>query len=239
MRMAMTTAFVAVLTTLALAADVWDKPFTEWSMKDADKVLTDSPWAGKASLRHARAGANLGAVPDWDLLVSVRTALPYKQALIRKQLGASEKVTPEQESRLAAPEPQYVIAIGGIPRAFYAQAAAIARATTLTRAHKEPLKVRDATVLLFDREGRQVAPEPPPARGGCGPPPPRAGGGFGGFGFSEDKSGITATLFLGFAKDDPIAAGEGDVELETVIGAYAVNKKFKPKDMVANGVLAF
>jgi len=235
MRTAATMMLGFVLTAIVAAADIWDKPFAEWSVKDAEKVMTDSPWAGKASITHNRIGTNLGTVPDWDLIVSVRSARPYQQAVLRQQIGTAGIPTPEQTARLAEGNAHYVVVISGIPRAFFAQAAAIAKAATLKRAHKEPLKVRDASVLLFDRNGNQVAPEPPPARGAGGAPP--GAGGFGGFG--EDKSGITATLFLGFPKDDPITADEGDVELSTVISFYNVSRKFKPKDMTVNGVLAF
>ncbi len=39
----------SVLVAVASAAKVWEtKPFMEWAHKDVDKVLTDSPWAGKA-----------------------------------------------------------------------------------------------------------------------------------------------------------------------------------------------
>ena len=41
----------ALMAVVASAAAVWDdKPFMQWSDKDVDKVLTDSPWAGKASI---------------------------------------------------------------------------------------------------------------------------------------------------------------------------------------------
>jgi hypothetical protein len=66
--------------------------------------------------------------------------------------------------------------------------------------------------------------------GGCG------GGGFGGGG--EDKSGITATLILEFPKTTLITLDDQDVELSTVIGTYAVKKRFKLKDMMYNGELA-
>ena len=33
-----------------LAADFWQKPYTDWSEKDAAKLLTDSPWAKSASV---------------------------------------------------------------------------------------------------------------------------------------------------------------------------------------------
>ena len=50
----------------ASAANVWEeKPFTQWTDKDVEKVTTESPWAGKASMTHEREGANLGPVPNW------------------------------------------------------------------------------------------------------------------------------------------------------------------------------
>jgi len=254
---------LVVLTSLVVsAAGIWDKPFTEWSDKDVDKVLTDSPWAGKASLTHARVGTNLGPVPDWPLLVTVRTALPYKEAQIRKQVVDPGSLTAEQKAALTVQEPLYVIAIAGIPRMFMPQATAIAQAAMLKRPHKDGLKPREARILLFDKDGKQVdapPPLPPPVRGGdaadAPAPAPAAGGGGGrggrgggfggGFGggsfdaFPKDKSGITATLFLGFPKDDPIAVDEGEVELSTTIAFYNVSKKFKLKDMTVNGMLAF
>jgi hypothetical protein len=194
---------------------------------------------GQGVDHHARSGANLGSVPDWPLVVTVRSAVPYKEAQVRSQIGQGGTVTAAQGAAITANEPLYVIAISGIPRLFMTQAASIAKAATLKRPNKEALKARDARILLFDRDGKQVENPPPPA-----PPAgaPRAGGGArgGGFGgFPEDKSGITATLFLGFAKDDPIAIDENEVELSTVIGAYNVTKKFKLKEMSVSGALSF
>jgi hypothetical protein len=37
-----------------IAADFWEeRPFTEWSDKDVEKMLTDSPWALSARLQIA------------------------------------------------------------------------------------------------------------------------------------------------------------------------------------------
>lgn len=226
-----------VMSGAAAAAGVWDsKPYTEWSDKEADKVMNDSPWAGKASLTHARPGANQGPVPDWTLIVSARSAAPYKQAQLRKQLGQGGTATPAQAAALTVIEPLYVVAISGIPRMFVAQAAAIAQTVTLKRSHKESLKARDARILLFDKDGNLVDAPTAPSPGAGAP-----GGGFGrgGAGFGQDKSGISATLFVGFPKDDAITVDEGDVELSAVIGIYNVSRKFKPKEMTFNGTLAF
>ena len=43
--------FVGVVTTAAAAVDFWNaKPYTEWSQKEVETVLTDSPWARKISV---------------------------------------------------------------------------------------------------------------------------------------------------------------------------------------------
>ena len=226
----------------AAAAVVWEtKPFTDWSDKDVEKVMTDSPWAGKASLTHARAGANLGPVPEWKLIVSVRSALPYRQALLRQQIGEGGTITPEQAAAVATDESLYVIAISGIPRVFQAQAATIATAALLKRPHKAALKPTEARVLLFDKNGKLAATPEPAPRGGAPGGGQRGGlgGGFGGFGESaDDKSGITATLFLGFPKSDEITVQDNELELSTVIAAYSIKKTFKLKDMLFKGMLA-
>jgi len=256
---ALALASLVVLPLAVTAAGIWDsKPYTEWSDKEADKVMHDSPWAGKASLTHARAGANLGPVPDWSLIVSVRSALPYRAALLRKEIGQGGTPTAEQTTALAADEPLYVIAISGIPRNFGAQAQAIVQAASLKRSKKDPLRPTDARLLYFDKEGNPAEAPPAQARGGAAPPAPgaaappagggqgrggfgRGGGGFGGFGGGggQDNSGITATILLGFPKSDPITVDEGDLELSTVIGTYNVSKKFKPKEMTVSGALSF
>src|SRR5262245_60453128 len=109
----------AVLAVALSAAGVWeDKPFMQWSEKDVDKILTDSPWAGKASLTHEKAGANLGPVPDWKLIVSVRSATPIRQAFARRQLLAGGTASPDLEANLATQYPRYAFAISNIPRMY-------------------------------------------------------------------------------------------------------------------------
>ena len=235
------------------AANVWEeKPFTQWTDKDVEKVTTDSPWAGKASLTHEREGANLGPVPDWKLVISVRSALPIKQALLRKELGPGAAPSPEQESDLSKADAGYVLAISRIPRTYLLQLTKAAQMAQLRPKGKPAISATDASVFLFDKNGKAVT-EPPPGtkpqastgvqivpvaqRGG-------GGGGFGGGGFGggfgqEDKSGITATLILEFPRTAALTTNDGEVELWTVIGGYGVKRTFKLKDMVFKGVLAF
>jgi hypothetical protein len=43
------------------AADFWHKPYTEWSEKDATKMMNDSPWAKSASVAMSGPGGSSGA----------------------------------------------------------------------------------------------------------------------------------------------------------------------------------
>jgi hypothetical protein len=226
----------------AAAAGVWDtKPFASWSDKEAEKVMSDSPWAGKATITHAREGANLGPVPDWKIVVSVRSALPIKQALVRSEMGAGGTPTPQHESVLAAVEPVYLIAISGIPRQFGPALEDIANGALLRRKGKDPLRPVQGGALMIGKDGKPVSRLSPPAVSGVQivSVAQRGGGGGGRFGGAQaDTSGITATLVLGFAKDDAITAQDQEFEITATIGAYNVKKTFKLKEMVFMGALA-
>jgi len=236
------------------AANVWEeKPFIQWTDKDVEKVTTDSPWAGKASLTHEREGANLGPVPDWKLVISVRSALPIKQALLRKELGSGATPSSEQHSELSKPDARYILAISNIPRTYLRQLTKSAQMAQLRPKGKPAISATDASVFLFDKNGKVVTEPPPGAKPQAStavqivPVAQRGGGGGGfgggglggGFGGQQDNSGITATLILEFPRTAAITATDGEVELWTVIGGYAVKKTFKLKDMVFQGALAF
>jgi hypothetical protein len=235
--------------TAAGAAGVWEtKPFTQWSDKELEKVLTDSPWAGKAALTHARAGAGLGSVPDWKIVVALRSALPMKQAFVRSDIGVNGTPTAQHQQMLAAEEGLYVVSISGLPRSLGPQLQKVADAARLTPRGKEGIGATQGSMIMIDKDGRPIARVAPGApqrmlvvpvaqRGGG-----RGGGGGGaiggGFAAPEDKSGITATLILGFPKDHPIVADDQEFEFSTVLGAYNLKKTFKLKDMMFMGALA-
>lgn len=245
-RFILSVAACALLTVAVSAADVWEtpKPFIEWSDKELEKVMTDSPWAGKGSLTHARAGAGFGPVPDWKLIVAVRSALPMKQAIVREDVGAGGTIRPEHQQLLGAPEQAYVISISGIPQALGPQLQTTADQAQLRRKDKDPIMAAQASVIMIGKDGKPVAMAPPPAprpqivlvqRGGGG----RGGGGVGSFGAPpRDDSGVTVTLLLAFPKDDPITADDREFEFASVIGTYNVKRTFKLKDMTFGGELA-
>jgi hypothetical protein len=237
---------------VASAAEIWDKPFMEWSEKEIEKVLTDSPWAGKATLTHEKEGANLGPI-DLTLMVNVRSATPVRMALVRRQLAAGLEASPDLEKNLSMPHNRYAFAIEKIPQIYQQQLTKSAQIAVL-RLKGKPVNAVNAAVQLLDKEGK---PYTPPARGprpsastGAGveilPVSQRGGGGFGGGGFGGgfgggvgNNSGITATLVLEFPKSEEVTSSDGAVEISTIIGTYKVRKEFKLKDMTYKGALSF
>src|SRR5580692_7420975 len=47
------------------AADIWVKPYTEWTDKDVQKIMSDSPWAKKVTVTFeaGRGGGGGGTAP--------------------------------------------------------------------------------------------------------------------------------------------------------------------------------
>lgn len=238
----------AIMVAAASAAEFWDsKPFMEWSEKELEKVLTDSPWGGKATLTHEKEGANLGPI-DLTLIVNVRSATPVRMALARRQLAAGLPASPDLEKNLSTPHARYALAIEKIPQ-FYQQQLTKSAQMTVLKVKGKSLTPINGAVQLLDKDGN---PYTPPARGAK----PQAsagfqivpvsqrggGGGFGGGGFSGGfggNSGITATLVLEFPKSEELTSSDGAVEISTIIGTYKVRREFKLKDMTFKGALSF
>jgi len=238
------------------AAAVWEeKPFMQWSEKDIDKLLSDSPWAGRATLTHEREGANLPPI-DLKLTVVIRSAEPIRRAIARQQLAAGIPAAPDLEANLSKPYPRFAFAIPKIPQMYRMQLTKAAQGSVLKVKGQELMPVGGA-VQLLDKNGKEV--EPPPARG----PAPQAsaavqiipivqrgggGGGFGGggggvggggFGGGFKDDGTTATLILEYPRVEGLSAADGEVEFSMILGGYKVRKTFKLKDMVFKGALAF
>lgn len=249
--------FCAVIAVTLSAAAVWEeKPFMQWSDKDIDKLLTDSPWAGKATLTHEREGANLPPI-DLKLTVVIRSAEPIRRAVARQQLAAGLPAAPDLEANLSKPYPRYAFAIPKIPQMYRMGLTKTAQGAVLKVKGQELMAV-DAGVQLLDKNGKEVAP--PPARGPAPTPQASAGvqiipvvqrggggGGFGGgggvggggFGGGFKDDGTTATLILEYPRVEGLSAADGEVEISMILGGYKVRKTFKLKEMTFKGALAF
>jgi hypothetical protein len=114
------------------AAEFWEtKPFIKWSDGEVEKLLTDSPWTGLVAVPLP----NTGPVPSGDgggrgggggegfgpgprrirVTIAWRSALPLRQAVVRRQAGQGGKVTVEQEGFLSRDEGYYVVGLTGLP----------------------------------------------------------------------------------------------------------------------------
>lgn len=96
----------------AFAQRYWqDRHFQQWTEKECQKLLEDSPWAQRfthartiVEFRAGRSGGERGdeANPQFHYLAQIRSALPIRRALVRqKQLEANyDKLSPERQKVL-------------------------------------------------------------------------------------------------------------------------------------------
>jgi len=211
----------AVLCTLGAAglaaADFWTtKAYTEWSQKEVEQMLTDSPWARRVSVvipipprvsgdaggRGGRGGDDTGGrgfpvpAPQIRMVVTWRSALPVRQALIRLPNGATNAAA-DQNPLLEQP-PSYIITVSGVPARFSRATETAGETSFLRRGKKPPIAL---------------------AQGGM------------------QQAGQLLTLIFAFPRTDPITLDDKDVEFVTKIGTVEIKKKFALKDLVFNGVL--
>jgi hypothetical protein len=213
------------------AADFWEeKDFTTWSPQQIEKMLTDSPWAKKAtivvgSLREGEApggfssgGAGFGGgggagrgsdggggefrgVGRVNVTVAWISALPVRQAIARLRAGVDAPVLPD-EKRLPEDEAFYAVAVVGMPTRV-AQAGTlneVLEKTALKSKRKEPIKPADIRIV------------------------------------PESKQ--TVRVEFVFPKSNAIALDDKEVEFVTKMGDAEIARKFTLADMMVRGRLA-
>jgi len=204
------------------AADFWEsKPFSEWSEKEATKLLTDSPWAvlmaiplpnrGPVPTEDAGGGGRGGggggrgggegfgpAAQRVRITISWRSAIPMKQAAARQQAGKEGTIAPDVQEALTRDDETYVVAVQGLPPQYTRTGPNTVLEAFLRREGKPPIGAIKAGVQV--------------TRGG-------------------------SLLMIAFPRTDPIALSDGDVEFDVKIGQLDFKKKFKLKEMVYKGQL--
>jgi hypothetical protein len=86
----------------AYGQKVWEKKsYNEWSMSDALRVLTDSPWAQTDIEREPN---------GYTVIIRLRSALPVRQAIVRqRQIRLNyDKFTPADKSRFDAEVKEFI-----------------------------------------------------------------------------------------------------------------------------------
>ena len=180
MRLAGTLGLWIVVGAALAAADFWDeKDFTTWSDKEVEKMLSDSPWSRKVTIAirgqgdrgssdlfggAGGGGGRSGGRDSFDvgarssrmrLTVTWRSALPVKQATVRRKAGLDVPIPSADQQFLARHEPQYVVSVSGFPKQFarLAQDPAVRTETVLERKNMDPISPDDIRIF---RDGDSV-----------------------------------------------------------------------------------
>lgn len=120
------------------AADFWQKPFTQWSDKDITKMMTNSPWAKSGSVTMSfpnmpgggppggggfgRGGGRGGGPqgdqgppppPSVEIIARIESALPMRQALVKKKFGAEADKSADAKKILDEEPESYEIVLSG------------------------------------------------------------------------------------------------------------------------------
>ena len=210
-----------------LAADFWDeKEFTDWSDRDVQRMMTNSPWAKRITVvfprppretiddraptarlgaggggRGARGGfGEFGAAAQSRLVVQWRSALPMRQAIVRERVGQRGTLESPERQFLAQHPDVYFIVVSGLPRPF---------------ARLDPRALRAEARL--ERRGK------PPILPIQANPQPDGGG---------------AALVYVFPRDEAITLEDEEVDFVTEVADASIRRTFELEDMVVNGVLA-
>jgi hypothetical protein len=207
-----TVGFSLLFSGMLTAAEFWEtKPFLTWSDKEAEKVMTDSPWAVTVGValppplpRESGAGAQggrggddtgFGPVPRRiQLQIAWRSALPLRQALVRNQIGQDGTPSPQHQEFLTLQPTSYVIAIRNLPVQYS----------------------RGSIEAFLKRKGKPAIPVE------------EAG---------TEKTAAGPVLLIGFSAADPITLDEGDVELTFKSDRFEFKRKFTLKNMMFGGKL--
>ncbi len=227
------TALALFLLTLTLgAADFWQsKPYTGWSDKDLQKIMTNSPWARTFTVpppgagggggdftpppmgegRGGRGGGGGGGpeVPavggplSLDIVARWQSALPLKQAFVRIKYGAEAATSPDAKAILDQAEPDYVIILSGPLQPFL-------------RGKPEELKAAFMSTASLAAKGKSEL-KPTEVKIDANPAKPQ--------------------VILSFSRTAPFTPEDKEIELNTKLGPLALKYKFRVRDMMFNGKL--
>ena len=228
--------FLLLTGSVVWAGDFWeDKDFTEWSEKNVEEMMSNSPWAketnlrltmggGRGSMAGGRRGGGGGSLgggisggegrgggggrgagaiarrPSLKVTISWRSALPVKQALIRRRMGDSGERPEGALEFLNNTGEHYIVSMTGFPARMAAAMSDTERllAATTLRRKEAPIPASDVQAV---------------------------------------RRGEFVDLYFYFGREDAITLDDKDIEVVLDLGPIEVKKKFKLKDMVVNGEL--
>lgn len=219
----------------ALAGDFWKKPFTEWSDKDATKMMTDSPWAkytgvsmggppppaggfgggggfggaGTPGGPQGGGGSEIGPGAQGMSGPSFNVVARWQTALPIRQALVRLKYGAEADK---SAEAQKILAEEARP---YEIVLSGPLAPFLPGPPEESAKALSAVTALSSHRTGEIKP----------------------IQIEVGKPGPSMDVLFVFPRSMPFTADDKEVEFSTKLGKSTVRYKFKLKDMVFNGKL--
>jgi hypothetical protein len=214
------------------AAEFWEaKPYTEWTEKEIQKLISDSPWAHKTNVETGvvrgfgetsdgpgvaprggkgdgpRGGAGNPDAPGpvaeaIPITIRWQSALPMKQAMMKMRYKDEVATSPDAQKVLSREEQFYAVAVSGLP-AVVAQADAQKKQAILSQATLK-VKGKDPLVASDVQFGVQ---------------------------------GRAADAYFLFDRKAALSPADKEVEFSSKIDKFNIRYKFKLDKMVYNGKL--
>jgi hypothetical protein len=204
-----------------MAADFWQKPYTDWADKDLQKMISDSPWAHNISVSMGgpvmgieagggggRGGGGGGDAPvpgmrEPEVTVRWQSAMPIRQAVVRLRFGAKAGESDEAKKYLEKEQPAYEVVLSGPLGPFL-------------RGKPEDIAKSLSEVTFLSSKGK----------GAVKPTSIEVG-----------KPGPSMDVLITFPRSMPFTLDDKEVEFDTKLGKSDVKTKFRLKDMVYSGKL--
>lgn len=216
---------------LLWGAGFWEtKPFTDWTEKEVNRIMGESPWskttttvvdiskmrdlmpqgeeppAGGGRGRRGGGGGGGGAMtpPMFELMVRWHSSLTVRQAMVRGQFGDEAGTSEKAAEFLARPQQFYVITVSRLPMRFFQRT--------------DPQQLRK---LLEEGSSLNVK--------GLAVMKP------GDVQFQANEQLLT--VFIAFPRAQEIQLDHKEAEFVTTIGPLQVKRKFKLAEMTRGGKL--
>jgi hypothetical protein len=215
-----------------MAADFWQKPYTEWPDKDLQKMMTNSPWAHTVSVSMGapittpetghgggsgggggrggpQGGAGGGAdapipgIREPEIVARWQSAMPIRQAFVRLKYGAEAGKSDDAQKYLGKEQTTYEVVLSGPLQPF------------LRGKPDEIAKNLSEVTFLSTKEKGAVKPTS----------------------IEVGKPGPSMDVLIAFPRSMPFALDDKEVEFSTKLGTSTVKIKFRLKDMVYSGKL--
>lgn len=216
-----------------MAADFWQKPWTDWNEKDLQKMITNSPWAHTVSVSMGGpiatpdtggggggggrgggrggpqggggggADAPIPGIREPEISIRLQSALPVRQAFVRLKYGAEAGKSDDAQKYLGEEPAAYDIILSGPLQPFL-------------RGNPEDVKksLSEVTFLSTKEKGAVKSAS-----------------------IQIGKPAAVMDVLIAFPRSMPYTLDDKEVEFQTKLGTATVKVKFRLKDMVYSGKL--